>query len=109
MLLGCRITYYCKENWPLLDCLPTFDYEDVEARYDWALARVALESALSHLDVKCIADLCLKLGSLVNVVGPHQAKVLPELYLSYSYLALYGNKSVSFRQFSEESLSRSTT
>ena len=99
----------CKENWPLLDSLPTFDYEDVEARYDWALARVALESALSHLDVKCIADLCLKLGNLVNVVGPHQAKVLPELYLSYSYLALYGNQSVSFRQFSEEKLSQSTT
>ena len=99
----------CRENWPLLDSLPTFDYEDVEARYDWALARVALESALTHLDVKCIADLCLKLGKLVNVTGPHQAKVLPELYLSYSYLALYGNMSLSFRQFSQATLRQSST
>ena len=99
----------CKEDWPLLDSLPTFDYEEVEARYDWALARVALESALSHLDLRCIADLCLKLGDLVNVVGPHQAKVLPELYLSYSYLALYGNQSLNFRQYNEAVLSNSNS
>ena len=96
----------CTQDWPLLDDLPGFEYEEVEARYDWAVARVALESALSHLDVECIRELCLSLARLVNVTGPHQAKVHPELYLAYSVLFLHGNKSVSFRKYSEALLDK---
>ena len=89
----------CRDEWPLLDDLPGFTYEDVEARYDWAVQRVALESALTHLDVKCIQDICLNLGQLVSVSGPHQATVMPEMYLAYSYLYLNGNDSLKFKSF----------
>ena len=88
----------CKEDWGLLDDLPNFTFEDVEARYDWAVERVALESALSHMDVPCIKKICEHLGQIVNVDGPHQVKVQPELYLSYAYLFLFCNKSVAFQQ-----------
>jgi len=93
---GCRP---CREDWGLLDDLPSFTFEDVESRYDWAVERVALESALTHMDVACIKKLCEHLGQTVNVPGPHQAKVHPELYLSYAYLAIFCNKSLSFQQF----------
>ena len=83
----------------MLDDLPGFTYEEVEERYDWALQRVALESALAHVDVDCIRDICLNLGTLVSVKPPHQALVLPELYLTYSYLYLDGNSSVPFKLY----------
>jgi len=87
----------CKEDWPLLDELPNFTFEEVEARYDWAVERVALESALSHMDVPCIKKICEHLGQIVNVQGPHQVTVQPELYLSYAYLFLFCNKSLAFQ------------
>ena len=96
----------CQHDWPLLDDLPGFDYEDVEERYDWAVARVALESALDHLDVVTVRDLCLSLDRLVRVTGPHQARVQPELYLYYSFLFLHGNKSVSFQRYSQAMLAK---
>jgi len=61
--------------------------------------RVALESALSHLDVKMIQNICLELSKLVNVKSPHQATVMPELFLSYAFLADRGNKSNQFKIF----------
>ena len=78
--------------------------------------RVALESALSHLNVDMIRKICLELGKLVNVKPPHQvlekflqlkslqkvflqATVMPELYLSYAFLADKGNKSNQFKIF----------
>jgi len=88
----------CKEDWPLLDDLPNFTFEDVEARYDWAVERVALESALAHKDVPCIKNICEHLGQLINVTGPHQAKVQPELYLSYAHMFLFCNKAVNFQE-----------
>ena len=93
-----------------MDDLPGFCYEDVEARYDWAVQRVALESALTHLDVKCIHDICHSLGNLVNVSGPHQATVMPEMYLAYSYMYLCGNDSLRFKSFKNNiSLSQPVT
>ena len=89
----------CKEDWPLLDDLPGFTFEEVEARYDWAVERVALESALSHMDVPCIKKLCENLGKNVNVKGPHQAMIQPEQYLSYAHMFLFCNKSLAFQQF----------
>lgn len=89
----------CKEDWALLDDLPNFTFEEVEARYDWAVERVALESALAHMDVPCIKKICEHLGQIVNVEGPHQVKVQPELYLSYAYMFLYCNKSIGFMEF----------
>ena len=47
--------------------------------------RVALESALSHLDVKMIRKICLELGKLVNVRPPHQ------VLKKFSNLANYKN------------------
>lgn len=88
----------CKEDWPLLDDLPNFTFEEVEARYDWAVERVALESALAHKDVPCIKNICEHLGQLINITGPHQAKVHPELYLSYAHMFLFCNKSVNFQE-----------
>ena len=87
----------CAKDWPLLDDLPGFTYEDVEDRYDWAVQRVALESALTHVDVTCIRDICTRLGTLVHVSGPHQATVMPEMYLAYSHLYLSGNSSLKFK------------
>jgi len=89
----------CHKNWPLLDNLPGFNVEDVEDRYEWAVQRVALESALSHLGVKMIREICLQLAKLVNVKPPHQATVKPELYLSYAVLADEGNISNEFKIF----------
>ena len=83
----------------MLDDLKGFSYEEVEERYDWAVQRVALESALQHHDAECIRDICLNLGNLVNVKPPHQATIMPELYLTYSNLYLEGNSSLAFKQF----------
>ena len=62
----------CRGDWPLLEQLPGFSYEEVEERYDWAVQRVALESALAHTDVDTVRNICLELDSLVKVTSPHQ-------------------------------------
>ena len=62
----------CRGDWPLLEQLPGFSYEEVEERYDWAVQRVALESALAHTDVETVRNICLELDSLVKVTSPHQ-------------------------------------
>ena len=33
---------------------------------------------------------------------PHEALIMPELYLHYSAVFLYGNKSLSFRVFADK-------
>ena len=37
-----------------------------------------------------------------GVAPPHQCLVLPELYLHYSSVFLYGNKSLVFKVFSDK-------
>ena len=56
--------------------------------------RVALESALSHLDVKMIQNICLELSKLVNVKLPHQ--VCREVGI-YSNLMTYINMFAGYR------------
>ena len=43
-----------------------------------------------------------ELSESVRVLPPHQAIIMPELYLHYSSVFLYGNKSFSFRVFADK-------
>ena len=38
----------------------------------------------------------------LGVKAPHEALIMPELYLHYSAVFLYGNKSLSFRVFADQ-------
>ena len=39
---------------------------------------------------------------VLGVKPPHEALIMPELYLHYSAVFLYGNKSLSFRVFADK-------
>ena len=39
---------------------------------------------------------------VAGVKPPHEALIMPELYLHYSSVFLYGNKSLQFRVFSDQ-------
>ena len=43
-----------------------------------------------------------ELDCVSGVTPPHQCLVLPELYLHYSSVFLYGNKSLVFKVFSDK-------
>ena len=77
--------------------MPEFSLEEVEARYDWAVERVGLEAALAQSDLPAIQRLCCSLAGLLGVVGPHQARVQPELYLAFVMLLMRGNISLASR------------
>lgn len=86
----------CREGWPLLGDLPTFSMAEVEERYEWALARVALEQAVTKWDVEEVERLCRALARSAGVGAPHEALVMPGLYLHYAATFLGANASIPF-------------
>lgn len=86
----------CRENWPLMDDLPAFTQEDLETRYDWVLKRIELENAAEQFDVEQTKTICETLGRLANVKSPHDAFVIPEMYLHFSNLLLNNSRSLRF-------------
>ena len=87
----------CKEGWPLLDNLPSFSETQLEARLEWAVGRVALEGELQGWQVAEVRRLCQELGRTAEVEAPHEALVLPGLYLHYAQIFLGANCSLAFR------------
>ena len=87
----------CREGWSLLEDLPRFSVEETEERLEWAMARVALEQQLAGLDVEEVFRLCRQLGRLAKVEAPHEALVLPGIYLHYATLFLHANASLAFQ------------
>ena len=87
----------CREGWPLLDELPRLSVEEAEHRLEWAMTRVALEQQLAAFDVEEVVRLCKQLGKLAKVEAPHEALVLPGIYLHYATLFLHANASLAFQ------------
>ena len=94
-LFSCCCTA-CKENWPLLDDLPTFTQEQLESRLDWAMKRIELEDAAQQFDVERTKTICESLSRLADVKSPHDAFVVPEMYLQFSNLLLNNSRSLRF-------------
>ena len=86
----------CREGWPLLEDLPAFSMAEVEERYEWALARVALEQAVTKWDVVEVERLCRALARSAGVAAPHEALVMPGIYLHYAITFLRANASIPF-------------
>ena len=87
----------CREGWSLLEELPRFNVEETEERLEWAVARVALEQQLAGFNVEEVGRLCRQLGRLAKVEAPHEALVLPGIYLHYATLFLHANASLTFQ------------
>ena len=87
----------CREGWPLLEDLPRLSVEEAEERFEWAMARVALEQQLAGFDVEEVSRLCRQLGRLAKVEAPHEVLVLPGIYLHYATLFLHANASLAFQ------------
>jgi len=86
----------CKENWGLLEELPAFDVEDLETRNQWLDQRIQLQRAADSFNVEETKHICEKLGELAGVSSPHEALIVPEMYLNFSNLLIHNNKSLRF-------------
>ena len=98
----------CKGNWPLLDDLPVFTQGDLESRLEWVLQRVALENAAQACDVAQTKALCENLGKLAKVTHPHEALVLPEMYLHLANLYLNNSYSLRFAVWAARAMQENT-
>ena len=87
----------CREGWSLLEELPRLSVEETEERLEWVVARVALEQQLAGFNVEEVGRLCRQLGRLAKVEAPHEALVLPGIYLHYAILFLHANASLAFQ------------
>ena len=93
----------CAENWPLLAQLPDFSAAEAAAFPDWAVQRVALQSAVDRLDLTAVAAICKELGRLGgHVQRPHAALVTPEAYMSLVHMLLHANRSIKFAVWLKE-------
>ena len=82
--------------------LTTFTKAQLKQRGRWWSAREELDAAVSKMAVVETWRLSQELSESVEVSPPHQAIILPELYLHYSSVFLFGNKSLSFRVFADK-------
>ena len=64
---------------------------------EWVMARVSLEQQLVGFNVEEVGRLCRQLGRLAKVEAPHEALVLPGIYLHYATLFLHANASLAFQ------------
>ena len=94
----------CKENWPLINNLPKFTNAQLsqKSRRQWQVVRDKLDMEVNNMRVMEAVQVCKQLAGVVGVSPPHQALVMPEMYLHYSLVFLYGNKSLSFKLFSDK-------
>ena len=92
----------CRENYPLMRSLAQFTKVQKKHRVKWSEARDKLDDAVARMKVVETLTLCKVLANTNNVITPHECMILPELYLHYSSVFLFGNKSLAFRIFSDK-------
>ena len=83
--------------------LPKFSTSKLAQRIKkpWVVTKDKLDSAVNNMRVQEAMKNCKQMADLVGVTPPHNALIMPEMYFHYSLVFLYGNKSLSFRLFSE--------
>jgi len=92
----------CRENWPLMKNLPKFSKSQLGHKSTWVKNREKLDAAVARMHVKEVHSLCKQLAGLNGVDAPHESFILAELYLHYSTVFLFGNKSLAFKIFSDD-------
>ena len=92
----------CNENWPLMKGLPQLTKAQKKHKGKWVTARDNLDLAVDNMKVLEAFDLCRELSNTHGVKPPHECLIMPELYLHYSSVFLYGNKSLAFKVFSDQ-------
>ena len=92
----------CKQNWPLMKSLPQLTTAQKKHKGKWMAARDKLGNAVDNMKLMEAFQLCKELSGLHGVKSPHECLIMPELYLHYSSVFLYGNKSLSFKVFSDQ-------
>ena len=94
----------CREDWPLLAALPQFSPAQLAARPAWREGRARLQRAVERMRCREVLQTCIALATTAAVPPPHQATVMPEMFLHYSAVFLFGNKSIRFQQFAKKIL-----
>ena len=54
------------------------------------------QRAADSFNVEETKHICEKLGELAGVSSPHEALIVPEMYLNFSNLLIHNNKSLRF-------------
>ena len=54
------------------------------------------QRAADSFNVEETKHICKKLGELAGVSSPHEALIVPEMYLNFSNLLIHNNKSLRF-------------
>ena len=99
--------------------LPQFTMSQKKHRSKWQAAREKLDTAVANMKIVEALELCKELANtngnqilyikhgksknvaISGVTSPHECLIMPELYLHYSSVFLYGNKSFGFKTFSD--------
>ena len=94
------------ENYPLRDNLPDFSNNDLATCKDWAVHRIHLEQLISgakitdnnkdQLIASEVKTTCMKMAAILSVRSPHEAFIVPEMYLTLANLIEENNKSLKF-------------
>jgi len=92
----------CRHDWPLLSSMAGFPQAMLKKKKSWASAKASLDKAVANMEVEQVFKLASCLGQLAGVAHPHRELIMPELYLHYSAVFLWGNKSLEFQLFVKE-------